>query len=553
MTPQSQDSVSLLAKIISFSGEIGAYGELYSASGIDQRRPSSTGRVYFRPTISFFRTFNVNFDLLLSTEGTSARQSLDQIAIHPEWSWGRADVGDFNPSMSEFTLNGITMRGGGVQINPGIFRMAVIGGLTRRAVDGFASDAAFERTVAAGRIGIGTEGGDFFDITVLRARDKSSSLNTPAISDSLTMHDSTSVLDSLYKSTQTDPFLIKPEENLVAGINTGFSLFDGLVAFRAEAAGCMYTSDMHAAEITDTSALKNKSISSFKDVYKLRISTSADFAFRTQVMLNFQSLSIRGGFSRIGASYVSLGLASQVNDRQGFDVGMTTQLFEGGISLNAAYDKSSDNLADQKKFTTERSTLSLNMGVRPVNWMFAMFAYIANGLSNDATNDTTKIENTMASYMANLSFFIPVGTISNTLTLTGSLATSDDGNIFRKDYSSKVTTLMANISTALDENLSVSPFVGLTRSEMMGTRSDITNVGLGLGYRMFDGKLNNSFSISTSNSAGTNNLTLMLQSGYPLGANDNIDLNIRYTTVSSPPETPSFKESQAALTYSHRF
>jgi hypothetical protein len=496
---------------------------------------------------------NINFDFLLSTEESSARQSLDQIAIHPEWSWGRADIGDFSPSLSEFTLNGITIRGGGVGINPGIFRMAVIGGLTRRAVEGFAADAAFERAIAAGRIGIGTEGGDFFDITVLRARDNSSSLNTPERSDSLNMHDSTSVMDSLYKSTQTDPFLIKPEENLVAGINTGFSLFDGLLTFRGEAAGSMYTSDMHASEITDTSALKNKSISKLKDLYTLRISTSADYAVKTQVMLNFQSISLRGGFTRIGASYVSLGLASQVNDRQGYDLGMTTQLFEGGVSLNAVYDRSWDNLAEQKRFTTERSTLSLNTGVRPVNWMFAMFAYTANGLSNDASNDTLKIENTMASYMANLSFFIPIGTISNTLTLTGSLQTSDDGNIFRKDYSSKVTMLMANISSALTENLTVSPLVGLTRSEMMGAVSDITNVGVGIGYRMFDGRLNNSLSVSTSNSAGTNNLTIMVQSGYPLGVNDNLDLNIRYTTVSSPPESPSFKESQAALTYSHRF
>jgi hypothetical protein len=232
---------------------------------------------------------------------------------------------------------------------------------------------------------------------------------------------------------------------------------------------------------------------------------------------------------------------------------MTTQLFEGGVSLNAVYDRLSDNLAEQKRFTTERSTLSINMGVRPVNWMFAMFAYVANGLSNDASNDTMKIENTMASYMANLSFFIPVGTISNTLTLTGSLSTSDDGNIFRKDYSSKVTTVMVNISSALTENLNVSPFVGLTRSEMMGTVSDITNVGVGIGYRMFDGRLNNSLSVSTSNSAGTNNLSVMLQSGYPLGESDNLDLNLRYTNVSGPPESISFKESQAALTYTHRF
>ena len=552
-TTQDQDSTSLLEKIVTFGGEIGAYGELYGSSGIDQRRPSSTGRIYFRPSISLLSTFTINFDLLLSTEGNSARQSLDQIAIHPEWSWGRADIGDFSPSMSEFTLNGITIRGGGVDLNPGIFRLAAIGGLTRRAVEGFATDASFERTIAAGRIGIGREGGDFFDITVLRARDNSSSLGTAERRDTLNTNDSTSVLDSLYQSTQTDPFLVKPEENLVAGINGGFSLFDGLLTFRGEAAGCMYTSDMHAAEITDTSALKNAAISSLKDLYKLRISTSADYAVKTQVMVNFQSFSLSGGFTRIGASYTSLGLASQINDRQGFDLGFTTQLFDGGVSLNAVYDKSSDNLAEQKQFTTERSTLSMNLGVRPANWVYAMYAYIANDLSNDASNDTTKIENTMASSMATISFFFPIEGVSNTLTVTGSLQTSDDGNIFRKDYSSTVKTVMANISSMLTEQLSVSPFFGLTRSEMMGTVTDMTNVGVGIGYTMFEGKLNNSLSVSTSNSAGTNNFSVLLQSGYPLGEYDNLNLDLRYTNVAAPPDGVSFNETQAALTYTHRF
>ena len=75
------DSVSFMKKAVSLTGEIGAYGELYGVSGIEKRRPSSTARLYLRPTLCFFNTLTLNFDFLLSTEGNSARQSLDQIAV----------------------------------------------------------------------------------------------------------------------------------------------------------------------------------------------------------------------------------------------------------------------------------------------------------------------------------------------------------------------------------------------------------------------------------------------------------------------------------------
>ncbi len=90
--PSSQmtDSSSLIQKAFSFYGDIGTYGELYSVSGIEKRRPTGTGRIFFRPTLSIFNTLTFNFDLLLSTEGNAARQSMNQIAVHPEWSWGRA-------------------------------------------------------------------------------------------------------------------------------------------------------------------------------------------------------------------------------------------------------------------------------------------------------------------------------------------------------------------------------------------------------------------------------------------------------------------------------
>ena len=58
--------------IVNISGEAGFSGELYSISGRDARRPGASGRVFIRPTLTLFNNFSVNFDIFLSTEGSSA-------------------------------------------------------------------------------------------------------------------------------------------------------------------------------------------------------------------------------------------------------------------------------------------------------------------------------------------------------------------------------------------------------------------------------------------------------------------------------------------------
>ncbi len=546
------DSASFLQKAILFTGELGTYGELYNASGTENRRPSSTGRIYFCPTLSIYKTLTFNFDFLLSTEGNAARQSMNQIAVNPEWSWGRAHAGDFNLQLSELTLNGVEIRGGGVELFPGLLRFAAVGGMTQRAVEGNVVDASFDRVIAGVKLGIGHEGGNFFDINVVRARDIGSSLPAPQKIDSVFKKDTTNIIDSLYATTNNDNFVTTPEENLVAGINTGFSLFDGMVTFRGEAAGSLYSSDMNATSLSDSSKLNSKLAKSLNSIYTLRLSSSGDYAVKTQLTLNFRTVTIHGGFSRIGASYTSLGLASQINDRQGFNAGLTTQLLDGTITFSGNFDRSSDNLADQKQFTTKRSTVNANLGLRPSSIVFISLSYLDNILGNNALNDTLKIDNKIASYMANISFFFLTGTINNTLTLSGSYQTSSDGNILRKDYNSTAKTIMVNISSMLNADLSLGPFVGLTRTGIADSSTDLTILGLGINYRMLDGKMNNNLSVSLNTGSSAKNLTLQLQNSYPVWKDDTMSLNIRYSTVTSS-QANSFKETQASLMWSHRF
>ena len=161
---------------VTISGELGAYGELYSISGQEKRRPSSTGRIFFRPVLNLFGLLQIPFDFLISTEGSSARQSINQFGLNPKWGWGSAHIGDFNEDYSQLILNGIKIRGGGVNLTPGIFRLSAATGFTQRSVPGGAQDGSFKRFLFAAKLGIGKENNSFFDLIFLKAKDDINSL-----------------------------------------------------------------------------------------------------------------------------------------------------------------------------------------------------------------------------------------------------------------------------------------------------------------------------------------------------------------------------------------
>ena len=159
------------------SGDIGVYGELYSMQGQPERRPKSTGRIFFRPTLNLFNLIQIPFEFLISSEGSSARQNINQFGINPSWDWGNLHLGDFTEDYSQYTLNGIKIRGGGVNITPGNFRLSTSAGYTQRSVPGGAQDGSFKRFLFAAKIGYGSEASSYVDFIFLRAKDEVGSLD----------------------------------------------------------------------------------------------------------------------------------------------------------------------------------------------------------------------------------------------------------------------------------------------------------------------------------------------------------------------------------------
>lgn len=176
---QEKDSSSndFMKKNFNISGELGAYGELYSIKGQPARRPKSSGRIFFRPTLELFGLMQIPFEFLISSEGSSARQNINQFGINPSWEWGNLHLGDFTEEYSQYTLSSINIRGAGINLTPGIFRFSTTAGFTQRSVPGGAQDGTFKRFLFAAKLGIGKETNSYVDLIFLRAKDEVGSLN----------------------------------------------------------------------------------------------------------------------------------------------------------------------------------------------------------------------------------------------------------------------------------------------------------------------------------------------------------------------------------------
>lgn len=176
LSQQSSEEKNFIKKNFVLSGDISAYTEYFKTNNSFARRPPSTGRIIFRPTLSLFGLFQIPFEFLISTEGSSARQDINQYGINPRWSWGSIYLGDYSMEFSRYTLGGLKIRGAGLELFPGYFRLSVAAGLTKRAVPGGAQDGSYKRFMYSAKIGYGNESSSYIDLIFVRVKDEITSL-----------------------------------------------------------------------------------------------------------------------------------------------------------------------------------------------------------------------------------------------------------------------------------------------------------------------------------------------------------------------------------------
>jgi hypothetical protein len=538
---------SLVKSWIKISGEAGTYGELYSMSGITSRRPSSTGRIYVRPVITLFESFNIGFDLFLSTEGNSAKQQMDQIGIHPSWSWGQAHLVDFSHEFSRYTLSGIQIRGAGIEINPGIFRLHLVGGQTQRAVKTSPFESVYSRYLFGVKIGIGKKESSFLDFNIVKSKDDASSISRKHFMS--VVKDSVLHGGSYVQKTDTIYTGVTPQENLVLGTNFVLKLFGGMIQLQGEAAGSAYTKDLYSQEVKadEIPDIINK-------VFKAKYSTTADYVYQGEIRFHERMINARLGYRTIGPGYTSMGLSSTINDKRIFDGALGLNLLQGQLMIQTSYSRQRDNLIKQKLFTSTRNEFNTTTSIRPLKEAMISVNFVYSSFENDAKNDTFKLHNVNNAYNFSGTYQFGMFDMNHIFITTYSYQTYKDQNILRRGNEVNAQNVMINLTTIIGKLWNVSTGVQLNTVTIQSSSKSTFGLSARVNSRAFSENLNNSLGYSFNSSSSSNSHNIQFQSMYSFNQANSITFNIRSTIFEGkPPTAYRFFENIASLGYIYRF
>ncbi len=535
---------STASEYIKISGEAGMYGESYSISGRESRRPGSSGRMYFRPSISLFDRIILNFDLFLSSEGSGAKQDINTIGFTPEWSWGKFHYGDFSMPVSQFTLTDVNINGYGLELTPGIFRLQIASGKTQKAVIDGSSNSAFERTIYGGKLGLGDEGGWHFHFNFVRSYDDKNSVPRTIFQKVDTIVTGSSVrIDTTYKG-------VTPKENLITGVNWGMALFNNSFRLKNEIAVSLFTADLYS------DVVNNKDIpEEISKYYTPRLTTNADAALYSEMAIQTTPFNLKTAYTLVGPGYTSLGMGSLINDRQIINNLIGLNLFSGGLVIQTNFQQQTDNTSNQKLYTTKREVIGVMVAMRPFKWMSLTVNSTGNTMGNNSKNDTLKVDNTTKVLIANITLMFKLFNIDHNLTTGISNTNTEAKSKIRGDNEVVSENPNVSLTSLITKQLSVTlGFVSNTTD--LGPRGKNINESLTakLGYKMFDDKLQNAISYSNVKSSMSTVGALTFQSSYQVFQQSSIVLQYRGNYFNGKGPRPiSFKEHTTTLTWAYRF
>jgi hypothetical protein len=421
---QNLESLSKQKPVL-LSGGITARVILYNANGITNRRQPFSYIFTGSPTISIFNSFTIPLTFTYSEQDRSFRQPFNQVGMSPYYKWITIHAGYRNINYSQFTLAGHTILGAGVELHPGIFRFGFITGRFNRATPADTSVKSFQPFTysnhgSAGKIGIG-KGADFFEVSMLKAKDDSSSVHPRAE----------------FKGTVT------PAENIVIGIN-GQVKFLKAFTFAIEAATSIYTRNL-----TNKTALSDSANKGFTKILGSFISTNGTTerynAIQTSLGFHQKIFSARLQYRRVDPDYKTMGAYFFNSDIENITFAPTLNLFKNKFRFGGSIGYQHDNLKKQKQTTSSRVIGSANL-TTDLNDHFGIdFSY--SNYSNTQIRKTILLGNTFRIAQVSENYSFTPRYILATEKFVNSIVFSANYNVF-----SSVDKIIDNLSDTKSKN-----------------------------------------------------------------------------------------------------
>lgn len=534
------------AGLVNVGGHATISSEFYGAGGIAARRPGSLWRLNSGATTTLFGGMSLQVDAVASTEGVDFRQNVNQLGLSPTWWWGRISLGDFSMDYSPYVIQGVRVRGAGAMVDPGRFRVSLQGGRLERA-EGAAGDAhqSFTRNVIAARGGIGSLERSSFNVSLLRAWDVVS--NRPLISAD------TLFLDTLPADLRPS-IDTRPQENVTVAFDGRLRLFQDRVDWTGEVATSLFSRDREASAVAAEGDAGSGSGSPIGGLGDIRLGSSIDYAYRTQLRVGVGAGRVEGRYERVGPGFGSLGLPFLLNDLQTYSLGGTYQLLQGRVAVQGRYLNQANNLESQRLNTVDRNTTQLNLALRPMRDFTANVSGMRTTMENDAADPQQRLDNVTSALTTSLSLRHPVLKLSGTTSLSHSvqLTESEDAWI----GASRIFTYSLGVSHRLNvtRTISAAPSVStvVTRGTGLEERRNVRLGFKGTG-RFLDNRLRASTGVNHTTSQGRDVFGVQGQVSYPVVWGSSLSAQLRHMRYSALGQRPAFEETFLILNLSRSF
>jgi len=457
---------------VSFSGRLSLLSEAYAVNGIDARKPPGMGQINFSSTFSLFG-LRSGINILYSTNDNQLRQSTNQFNFYGSWRWLTLSAGTVSPRFSRYSLSGVAVSGGLIDINPGVFSLTLAGGKTRRPV-AFSTDKAFressfEQWLYAARMGFGKRERTEFAISGVYAYDVVGSLEAP--------------LD------------IFPSENLNITPEFNLSLFKG--KFRA---GTNFTVSAFTRDRTGEALEVEEIPSALTDFFAPNSSTRIDYAGEVTTQLDLGVFKLNGAWERVQPGFRSLGLAQLRSDSELLRFRSQLRLAKGKINISGMYSQGRNNLLNTRTTELSRQQGGANVMIRLARSANLLISYMRLGNENRATSlfgpngDELHQYQISQNIMVTPTWFFASPSLSHSVSLNGSWQELQDKSRMvitgqRPAMGFRSITTGAAYGISFPGGLSVNLSGNYLHNEATQSMSSGYSFNSATGYAFFDKKL----------------------------------------------------------------
>jgi hypothetical protein len=428
--------------------------------------------------------------LHLSGYESSEQQPVNRYRFDFRAPFMSLSAGDVNPVFQGLILSGRRVRGAQGELLAGPFRIAAVGGSTRRAIGGLLMpgdptsvqrQGTYGQNLFAVRPAVGS--GELYQVgvTVMRVRDDAASI--PLLR---TAPSGTGVSESANPA---------PKDNLVAGLDLTLRLASGRVLLQYENASSLLANDISGGPLTEAGldsimdALGEERLgidpSRFESFFTLNASLipldptgGTNVAHQARAALRLERHLVTTEWRSIGAAYYTLGYPSLQRDLSGVRVSDAFTALDDALAVTVGFERDHDNLDDSKLATTTTSAgfLSANWQASPTGVMVSGSLRLGSRASDAAAGQDGAMDERNRAISAGVS--IPVDLLSGLETrvsLNGSLIDRDDP--LNPLHGSRDLYYLAGLHGETREREStMALLLGLNQSELTGFTNETTDL-----------------------------------------------------------------------------